>query len=144
MAKEAKPIRVLIADDFKLLRDVIRLYLDGAGDIEVAGEAWDLGNALAWSRKGQADVIIMNDYLPPIDSAYAALFFRDQGFEGAILVVSMEAEPGRIQASLQNGANGFLHKDEIEAHLEEAVRSVYKGKRYLSPRATAAYRGVQE
>jgi len=141
---EIKPIRVLIADDFKVLRDVIRLHLERAGDIDVVDEAPDLDDALERIRTLQPDVVIMNDYLPPIDSAHATASFRELGFTAAILIISMHPEPGLIQRSLLSGANGFMHKDEIDEYLVDAIRRVHQGERYLSPKAGDAYSSMQE
>jgi DNA-binding NarL/FixJ family response regulator len=136
-------IRILIADDFKVLRDVIRLHLERAGDMEVVDEAPDLNDALERTRTLQPDVIIMNDYLPPIDSANGTARFREQGFTAAILVISMHVEPDLIHRSLLNGANGFMNKDEIDEYLVDAIRRVHQGERYLSPKAGDAYRSIQ-
>ena len=141
---ETKPIRVLIADDFKLLREVIRLYLERATDIEVVDEAPDLDDALERTKTMRADVIIMNDYLPPIDSAHATARFREQGYRAAILIISMHLEPELIQRSFRNGANGFMNKDEIDEYLVDGVRRVHQGERYLSPKARDAYGSIQE
>ena len=141
---EIKPIRVLIADDFKVLRDVIRLHLERAGDMEVVDEAPDLNDALEDTRLLRPDVIIMNDYLPPIDSAHATARFRELGFTGAIVVISMHIEPDQIQRSFLNGANGFMHKDEIDEYLVDAIRRVHQGERYLSLKAGDAYSSIQE
>jgi two-component system response regulator NreC len=141
---EKKAIRVLIADDFKVLRDVIRLHLERAGDIDVVDEAPDLDDALERVMTLRPDVVIMNDYLPPTDSAYATAQFRDQGFTAAIVVISMHLEPGLIQRSFSSGANGFMHKDEIDEYLVDAIRRVHQGERYLSPKAGDAYSSIQE
>jgi DNA-binding NarL/FixJ family response regulator len=141
---ETEKIRILIADDFKVLRDVIRLHLERAGDMEVVDEAPELNDALESARTLQSDVIIMNDYLPPVDSAYASARFREQGFTAAILVISMHLEPDLIHRSLLNGANGFMNKDEIDEYLVDAIRRVHQGERYLSPKAEDAYRSIQE
>lgn len=144
MTQTKEAIRVLIADDFKLLRDVIRLYLQRAKDIDVVDEAPDLNEALARTRTLRANVIIMNDYLPPIDSAHAASLFREHGFDGAVLVISMQPEPDLIKRSFVSGVNGFMHKDEIDEYLVEAIRRVHQGERYLSPKAMDAYGSIQE
>jgi two-component system response regulator DesR len=141
---ETKAIRVLIADDFKVLRDVIRLHLERAGDIDVVDEAPDLDDALERVRTLRPDVVIMNDYLPPIDSAHATAHFRELGFTAAILIISMHLEPGLIQRSLLSGANGIMHKDEIDEYLVDAIRRVHQGERYLSPQAGDAYSSIQE
>ena len=136
---ETGKIRILIADDFKVLRDVIRLYLEQAGDMEVVDEAPDLNDALERARTLQPDVIIINDYLPPIDSAHAAALFHTQGIPVSILVISMTLEPDLIERSFRHGVDGFMHKDEIAEHLAEGVRSVRRGERYVSPKAKEAY-----
>ena len=141
---ETKPIRVLIADDFKLLRDVIRLHLERAEDINVVDEAPDLNDALESIKTLRPDVVIMNDYLPPIDSAHATVLFREKGFTSAILVISMHLEPDLIQRSFISGVNGFINKDEIDEYLVEAIRRVHQGERYLSPKARAAYGSISD
>ena len=137
-------IRILIADDFKVLRDVIRLHLERAEDMEVIDEAPDLYDALESARMLQPDVIVMNDYLPPIDSANATALFREQGFTSAVLVISMHLEPDLIQRSFLSGVSGFMNKDEIDEYLVDAIRRVHQGERYLSPKAGDAYSSIQE
>ena len=140
---ESQKIRILIADDFKSLRDAIRWYLQLARDMEVVGEAPELDEAVARALALQPDVIILNDYLPPVDSALAAALFREQGIPAAILAISMHVEPELIQRSLENGVQGFLDKDEIDTCLVEAIQSIPRGERYLSPKARAAYQSSQ-
>ena len=130
---ETDKIRILIADDFKSLRDVIRLYLAQAEDMNVIDEAPDLSRALEQTKALQPDVIIMNDYLPPIDSAHATALFRDQGITAAVLVISLQVEARLVDHALRSGVNGFISKDEINPLLVEAVRRVHRGERYLSP-----------
>ncbi len=141
---ETEIIRILIADDFKVLRDVIRLYLERAEDMDVVDEAPDLYDALESAKALDPDVIIMNDYLPPIDSAHATALFRKEGITAAILVISMQPESVLIQRSFSSGVNGFMHKDEIDEFLVDAVRRVHQGERYLSPKAGDAYSSIQE
>lgn len=139
-----KTIRIIIADDFRVLRDVIRLHLERAADMEVVDEVPDLNDALESVKVVRPDVIIMNDYLPPIDSAHAAQRFREQGFSAAILVISMKLEPDLIQRSFQSGVNGFMHKDEIDEYMVDAIRRVHQGERYFSPKAGDAYSSIQK
>ena len=141
---EPRRIRVLIADDFKALCDVIRLYLERAEDMIVVGESPNLDEALEEVKSLSPDVIIMNDYLPPVDSAVAAALFRGRGIPAAIVAISMEIEPQLIHRSFQNGVDGFIHKSEIDEVLVEAIRSVHRGERFLSPKAREAYDGMQE
>jgi DNA-binding NarL/FixJ family response regulator len=107
-------------------------------------EALDLYDALERTKALQPDVIVMNDYLPPIDSAQAAALFREQRFPAAVLVISMHLESDLIQRSFRSGVDGFMHKDEIDDHLVDAIRRVHRGERYLSPKATDLYGRIQE
>ena len=137
-----KRISILIADDFKALRDVIRLYLKRADDMDVIDEAPDLNDALVSALALHPDVIIMNDYLPPIDSAHAATLLRKEEIASAILVISMGAESEVIQRSFESGVNGFMYKDEIDEFLVDGIRRVQQGERYLSPKARDVYRST--
>ncbi|HLO28927.1 MAG TPA: response regulator transcription factor [Anaerolineales bacterium] len=141
---ETKSIRVLIADDFKFLRDVIRSYLEQAADMEVVDEARDVTDALESAIALRPDVIIMNDYLPPIDSAHAAALFRKQGVTAAIVVISVQPEADLIQRSFRSGINGIMDTDEIDDYLVGAIRQVHQGERYLSPRAQDASPSIEE
>jgi DNA-binding NarL/FixJ family response regulator len=101
---ETGKIRILIADDFKILRDVIRLHLERAEDMDVIGESPDLNDALERTKTLQPDVIVMNYDLPPLDSAHAAALFREQGINTAILTISMNVASDLIHRSFHNGA----------------------------------------
>jgi two-component system invasion response regulator UvrY len=141
---EEQRIRVLIADDLKFVRDVIRLYLERAEDMSVVGEASDLDAALEKARSSRPDIVIMNGDLPPIDCAHATAIFRQNGFTAPILIVTMKLEPSLMKRSFLQGANGFMHKDEIDDYLVEAVRRVHHGERYLSSQAAVVYSSVKE
>jgi len=132
---ERQVIRVYIADDFDIMRQVMQRLLEEAEDMEVVGEAPHLDEALVEVKTLRPDVILMNDYLPPLNSAHATEQFRKQGIPAAILILSIYVEPDLIRLSFANGANGFMHKDEMGEHLLEAIRQVHQGERYVSPKA---------
>jgi two-component system response regulator NreC len=132
-------IRVLIADDQNSMREAIRRRLQHFGDIEVVGESPNLDQALLDAASLLPDVVIMNDYLPPMTSAHATALFRKQGFSAAILAITEKLESETIQHSFRHGVNGFMHKTEIDELLEKAIRSIYEGERFLSPQAADVY-----
>jgi DNA-binding NarL/FixJ family response regulator len=142
--KQSSTIRVLIADDQNILRESIRRRLQHFEDIEVVGESPNLNQALLDAGSLLPDVVIMNDYLPPMTSAHATALFRKQGFSAAILAITEKLETEIIQHSFRHGVNGFMHKSEIDELLEKAVRSVHEGERYFSPRAAEVYNGHHE
>jgi DNA-binding NarL/FixJ family response regulator len=107
--------------------------------MNVVDEAPDLDDALESARDLQPDIIIMNGDLPPINSAHATTLLRQNAFTGGILVISMHPEAELIHRTLGSGANGFMHKDEIDEYLVDAIRHVHRGEQYLSPKAKSAY-----
>lgn len=131
-------IHVLIADDFDMMREVMQLLLEEAEDIEVVGEVIELEEALEAAVRLRPDVVILNDYLPPLDSAHATKRFRQLDVPIAILIISMQVEPEQIEHSFAHGANGFMRKDEIGDCLVEAVRRIHRGEQFLSPKAASA------
>lgn len=135
---ENRKIRVLIADDFPLLRQIMRELIERSDDIEVVGDAPDLQDAVKEAQTLQPDVILMNDYLPPTNSALATKIFREIDIVATILVISMHVEPDMIRQSFENGANGFMHKDEMGTLLTEAIRKVHNNEQYLSPKGEYA------
>ena len=139
--KQSSTIRVLVADDQNTMREAIRRRLHHFEDIEVVGESPNLDQALLEAASLLPDVVIMNDYLPPMTSAHATALFRKQGFSAAILAITEKLEPEIIQHSFRHGVNGFMHKTEIDELLEKAIRSIYNGERFLSPQAEDVYRG---
>ena len=116
--KQNGTIRVLIADDQNILREAIRRRLEQLEDIEVVGESPNLNQALLDAGSLLPDVVIMNDYLPPMTSAHATALFRKQGFSAAILAITEKLETEIIQHSFRHGVNGFMHKTEIDELLE--------------------------
>lgn len=128
-------IRVLIADDFAMLRQVINMVLEKTEDIEVVGEAPDLEDALKDVQMLQPEVILMNDYLPPINSALATEKFRELGVDAAILIITMDADAELIRQSFSSGANGLIYKEEMGTLLPEAIRKVHNKEQFLSPMA---------
>jgi DNA-binding NarL/FixJ family response regulator len=139
--KQNGTIRVLIADDQNILRETIRRHLERMEDIEVVGEASDLTAALRDAQTLFPDVVIMNDYLPPMTSAHATALFRKQGSSASVLAITTRLETEVIQHSFRHGVNGFMHKAEIDELLVEAIRSVHGGGRFLSPQAVRFYNG---
>lgn len=135
---ENKKIRAYIADDFDMMRQVIYRLVERSEDVEMVGEATELQEALDEVQTLQPDVILMNDYLPPTNSAVAAKLFRELGITAGILVISMHVEPDLIHESLGSGANGFMHKSEMGELLIEAIRKIHSRDEYLSPKAKDA------
>ena len=125
-------IRALIVDDHALVRMGIRHILAGSKDIEVVAEAQDGEEALALVKQFEPDVILLDMKMPGIDGWEVIQRLKRSSATSKIIAVSaMTAEPFPGRA-LQLGAMGYLSKESSGDEMIIAIRTVMKGKRYLS------------
>jgi DNA-binding NarL/FixJ family response regulator len=131
-------IRVLLADDQPLVRAGLRVLLESAPDIEVAGEAANGREALAVARSTRPDVVLMDVRMPVMDGLEATRRIAgDAGLAGVrVLILTTFEVDEYVFEALRAGASGFLAKDLEPAELLQAVRVVAGGEALLSPFAT--------
>ena len=126
------PISVLIVDDHPVVRRGLRVLLEVAGGVEVAGEAGDGDTALALAAEHTPDVILLDLKLPGVDgiAVLAALKARDSA--ARVLVLTSATEPALASLALRSGAAGLLYKDVDPDALVRAIRSVHDGHLLLA------------
>lgn len=107
------------------------LELDG--DLTVVGEAGDVEGALALVRLHQPRVVVLDLNMPGTPTLPAIPQFLEAAPGSAILVLTMQAEPGFARTAIGAGARGYVLKERAESELVEAVRTVVAGKTYLDP-----------
>lgn len=134
------PIKIVLADDQKLLRATFRLLLDAAPGMEVVGEAGTGVEAVAVVRQTVPDVILMDIRMPELDGVAAtAQITSDESLGGVhVLVLTTFETDELVLAALRAGAGGFLGKGVAPAALLDAIRTVAAGESLLSPTATTA------
>ncbi|MGK5441763.1 response regulator [Micromonospora sp. URMC 105] len=131
-------VRVLLADDQKLIRAGFRALVDSAADLEVVGEAATGREAVALARSTRADVVLMDIRMPELDGlAATAEISADEDLAGVrvLILTTFEVDEYVFQA-LRAGASGFLGKGVEPAELLDAIRTVAAGDALLSPKAT--------
>lgn len=131
-------IRVLVADDHKAMRQVIKRLLERSGDIEVVGQAANGEEALALAREHNPDVIVTDAAMPVLNGLELLQKLTRLGQGVPVLMVSLFTDGTLIGQALHHGAKGFVTKTSITSHLEQGVRSVYSGVQYLCPVARQA------
>ncbi|HTP21821.1 MAG TPA: protein kinase [Solirubrobacteraceae bacterium] len=127
------PVGIVLADDHALIRSGLRRVLDGEAGLTVVGEAADVETALALTERHQPQVVVLDLNMPGTPTLLAIPRFLEASPASAIVVLTMEAEPGFARTALSAGARGYVLKDAAEAELVEAVRSVLAGGTYLDP-----------
>jgi DNA-binding NarL/FixJ family response regulator len=139
----APPLRVLIADDQRLVRAGFRLILEAQPDIEVVGEAADGMTAVDLATRHRPDVILMDIRMPRLDGLEATRRLIDPpsgtgrtGEPPRIVILTTFDLDEYVYAALQAGASGFLLKDVSPEQLMAAVKTVAVGDALLAPSIT--------
>jgi DNA-binding NarL/FixJ family response regulator len=131
-----RKIRVLLADDHKMIRAGLRLVLAQQADVVVAGEADDGREAVSLAAELKPDVVVMDVGMPNLNGIEAALQIKQERPETAVVMLSMHSDEGYILRALRAGATGYILKDSAEADLVGAVRAVAEGKSFFSPKVS--------
>lgn len=131
-------IRILLADDHKVLRDGLRALLEGEGDIEVVAEAGTVEDAVQFTEKFLPDVVVMDLGMPGGSGLDAIRLIRQKELGVRIVVLSMHSGREMVMQVLQAGSDGYVPKSSAHTDLIQAIRTIYKGQRFLHPEATTA------
>jgi two-component system response regulator DesR len=130
-------IRLLLADDEKLIRTALAALLGLEDDLEVVAEAGTGAEAVAMARRHRPDVALLDLQMPAPDGiAVAEALHRDLPGCASVILTS-HGRPGHLKRSLAAGVRGFLPKTASAAVLADAVRAVHAGGRYLDPELAA-------
>jgi DNA-binding NarL/FixJ family response regulator len=129
------PIRVLLADDHRLVRTGFRVILEIEDDIDVVGEASDGKQAVDLARQLRPDVILMDVEMPGMDGLEATRRITAEDGPSVLILTTFDRDE-YLFAALHAGASGFLLKNGTPEALTEAVRVVARGDALLAPEIT--------
>jgi len=127
-------IRILLADDHKLIREALSRFLEGQDGMEVVGEAKDGVTAMELVEKLHPDIIIMDVSMPPVLSGLEATrWICSRWPEVKIIALSMHKHKQYVAEMFKAGARGYMLKDSDYDELLTAIRTVTEGGTYASP-----------
>jgi DNA-binding NarL/FixJ family response regulator len=128
-----EPLRVLIADDQRVVRDGLTLLVGLIEGFEVLATATDGTEAVELAERERPDVVLMDLRMPNMDGAEATRRIRGSLPDTQVLVLTTYADDDSLFPALQAGARGYLTKDASAEEIEQAIRAVAEGRTHLDP-----------
>jgi two-component system response regulator NreC len=128
-----KTIRILLADDHKVMRRGLRLLLESQPGFSVVAEASDGREAVEQAESTMPDVAVLDIAMPNLSGIEAAQRISSASPQVAIVILSMHSDEGYVLRALKSGVKGYVLKDSAEGDLMEAIKAVHEGKTFFSP-----------
>jgi DNA-binding NarL/FixJ family response regulator len=125
--------RILIVEDYTILREGLRALVSVNPALEVVGEAADGLSAIRWVEKTKPDLVLMDLSMPKMNGMDAIREIKKLSPETKVLVLTVHKTEEYILATFQVGANGYVLKDATHSELSMAIKDVLNGKHYISP-----------
>ena len=130
-------IRVLLADDHRMVREALREALARVDDIKVVGEAGSGAETLVLSNTLKPDVLVLDIGLPDFNGMEVATRLRKAGCATPIVALSAYTDKRFVTEMLRAGATGYVTKSAAGTELVQAIRAVAAGQGYFSPDVAA-------
>jgi len=130
-------IRVLLADDHRLVREAVRATLERCTGIEVVGEAGSGAETLEQVRVLDPDVVVLDIGLPDINGIEIAARLAKHVPKLRLIVLSAFLERRIVAEAVRAGVSGYVAKSSAGEELERAIRASAGGQGYFSPEAAA-------
>jgi len=129
----AEPIRILLVDDQRLMREGLRILLELEPDLEIVGEADNGEAALSAYAELQPDVVLMDVRMPGMDGVEATWRLHERWPDARVIILTTFDDDEYVFEGLRAGAMGYLLKDVSGHDLAQAVRTVAAGGVLIEP-----------
>lgn len=127
------PIRILVVDDHRIVREGIRSLMEDIEDIQVIGEAGNGYECVDLVDSLNPDVILMDLMMPQMDGLEATRQITAKHLNIHILVLTSFIADEKVFPAIKAGARGYLLKDSGSKELIDAIRKVHRGEPSLAP-----------
>lgn len=134
--KRTTGIRILIADDHRIVRQGLKTLLEKESDMKVVGEAEDGRKTVTLARELIPHVVVMDIKMPDLNGIEATRQILSELPDVKVIALSMYGDHRFVTNMLKAGAHGYLPKDCAFEELAQAIRLVMSNKTYLSPEVT--------
>ena len=129
-------LRILLAEDHKVMREGLRMVIDRERDMEVVGEADNGLAAIALTQQLRPDVVIMDVSMPELDGLKATEALKRLVPNAKILILTRHTDSSYVKQLLTSGASGYVLKQSASEDLVRAIQRVAAGHTYLDPAIT--------
>jgi DNA-binding NarL/FixJ family response regulator len=136
-------IRLLLAEDQRIVREGLVALLEDEAEFEIVGEARDGQEALELYEQLRPDVVLMDLQMPNVDGAEATRRIRQRFPDARVLVLTTYATDEYIFTALRAGAQGYLLKDASADELLGALQAIYRGQTLFAPEVAARLVGIR-
>src|SRR3984885_6624073 len=133
----SEPIRVLIADDQRVVREGLSMVLGLLPDVEIVGAAADGNEAVALAAELHPDVVLMDLRMPRCDGVEATRLLREREPGIKVVILTTYADDRSVIDALRAGARGYLTKDAGGAEIRQALHDVTSGRAVIDPAVQA-------
>jgi DNA-binding NarL/FixJ family response regulator len=130
---EQNKYKILIADDHAIMRAGLAALLSSQDDFEIVGQVDNGRDAINCIGKIKPHLVIMDLSMPHTNGTEAIEYIKKRFPQTKILALTMHRNEQYVHVTLKAGANGYVLKDDTNSELFVAIRSVLKGKTYISP-----------
>jgi DNA-binding NarL/FixJ family response regulator len=128
-----RAIRVLVADDQRVVREGLSTLLGLLDGVEVAGTAADGEEAVALALRLRPDVVLMDLRMPHCDGVEAIRRLREHDAGIKVLMLTTYADDRSVIDALRAGARGYLTKDSGAEQISDALQRVMGGQAAIDP-----------
>ena len=138
------PLRVLLADDHRLILEAVARALEQDDDFQVVATTHSGADVPELVARHRPDIVVMDLRMPDVDGLQALDRIRERDRTTKVVMLSAAERPGDIESAMARGADGFILKSVNPADLPAALRQVHEGtvfhpdRKAADPSASAA------
>jgi DNA-binding NarL/FixJ family response regulator len=136
-------IRIVIADDYGLFREMLRITLHREGSIKIVGEAANVRQTIDLISEHKPDIVLLNSTMPEMDGIEVLPEIREKNQKTKALMLTANKDEATIFKALKGGAKGYLSKDVSISNLIKAIQAVQKGELWIERKLMARFLEVE-